>query len=75
MVHDRSSENLFNNCNQNFSHDDRTCPVVGANLCVRRPLELKGKGIGGVEYVVDKKAYTVVPKLTIIFGSTKTIIN
>jgi hypothetical protein len=33
--------------------------VVGANLCVRRPLEVKGKGIIGVGQASDKEAYTV----------------
>jgi hypothetical protein len=33
--------------------------VVGANLCVWGPLEVKGKGIKGVGGVADKEAYTV----------------
>jgi hypothetical protein len=33
--------------------------VVGMNLCVRRPLEVKGKGIGRVVGVADKEVYTV----------------
>jgi hypothetical protein len=33
--------------------------VVGANLCARDPLELKGKGFRGVGGVADKEAYTV----------------
>jgi hypothetical protein len=32
------------------------CTVVGRNLCVPRPLEVKGKGIRGA---TDKEAYTV----------------
>jgi hypothetical protein len=33
--------------------------VVGANLCVRRPSDVKGKGIRGAGGVADKEAYTV----------------
>jgi hypothetical protein len=33
--------------------------VVGTNLCVPRPLEIKGKGIRGVGGVADKEAYSV----------------
>jgi hypothetical protein len=33
-----------------------TCTVVGENPCARDPLEVKGKGIGGV---ADKEAHTV----------------
>jgi hypothetical protein len=32
--------------------------IVGANMFVRRPLEVKRKGIGKKECVVNKKAYT-----------------
>jgi hypothetical protein len=39
--------------------------VVGANLCVRRPLEINGKGIRGVRVAADK-AYTV-HSINIIF--------
>jgi hypothetical protein len=35
--------------------------VVGANLCVPRPLEIKGKGIRRVGGVAVKEAYTVHP--------------
>jgi hypothetical protein len=31
--------------------------VVGANLCTRDPLDVKGKGIRGVGGVTDKEAY------------------
>jgi hypothetical protein len=31
----------------------------GANMCISLPLEVKGKGIRGVEGVVDKEKYTV----------------
>jgi hypothetical protein len=37
----------------------RRITVVGANLCARDPLEVKGKGIRGVGRVADKEAYTV----------------
>jgi hypothetical protein len=33
--------------------------VVGANLCIRGPLEVNGKGIRGVGAVADKEIYTV----------------
>jgi hypothetical protein len=33
--------------------------VVGANLCAPDPLEVKGKGIRGMEGVADKEAYAV----------------
>jgi hypothetical protein len=33
--------------------------LLGTNLCVRRPLEVKGKGIRGVEEAADVEAYTV----------------
>jgi hypothetical protein len=32
--------------------------VVGVNMCVRRPLEVKGKGIRGVGGAANKEAYT-----------------
>lgn len=33
--------------------------VVGMKLCVRRPLELRGKVTSGVGGVADKEAYTI----------------
>jgi hypothetical protein len=33
--------------------------IVGANLCVPGPLEVKGKGIREMGEVADKEAYTV----------------
>jgi hypothetical protein len=33
--------------------------VIGANLCARDPLEVKGKGIRAIRVVADKEAYTV----------------
>jgi hypothetical protein len=33
--------------------------VVGTNLCVPRPLEVRGKGIRGVGGAADKEACTV----------------
>jgi hypothetical protein len=38
---------------------DTCSTVVGANLCARDQLKLKGKGIRGMEGSADKEAYTV----------------
>jgi hypothetical protein len=35
------------------------CSVVGANLCVRRTLEVKGKGVRGVGGLPDTEVKTV----------------
>jgi hypothetical protein len=45
--------------NQTGSHFVNIGTVVGANLCVPRPLEVKDKGIRGVGGVADKEACTV----------------
>jgi hypothetical protein len=45
------------------------CTVVGANLRVRRPLEVKCKGIKGVGGVAGKEAYTVQTKTLFPSGS------
>jgi hypothetical protein len=37
--------------------------VVGANLCARDPLEVKGKGIRGVGGAADKEAYRLLSVL------------
>jgi hypothetical protein len=38
---------------------NRLLTVVGESLCVRRPVEVKGKGIRRVGGVTGKEAYTV----------------
>jgi hypothetical protein len=46
------SQTLYKSCTTHVT-------VVGANLCIQGPLEVKGKGIRGVDRVADKEAYTV----------------
>jgi hypothetical protein len=42
-----------------FCSERHNITAVGANLCVRRPLELNGKGIRGVGGAADKEALSV----------------
>lgn len=41
------------------SSERLVCAVVGANMCVPLPIEVKGKGIGGVGGVAGKGGYSV----------------